>query len=203
VRILKELHQPLAIRIYHWVMAISVIVLTITGFHLSQPYPWLSVKMSAVRKIHFMFGFIALANLIAHISFYIITKTYNDILFRWRNLKDIPSFAKYFLFLSEPHPNFGKYNPGQRLLFCSWAVVLIIGGVAGLAAYFPHEAIPINKLYGGLPGIKWIKYLTAVFFAVTIPIHLYLVFSEDPAKLQAIFTGYVRKEKVPPPPEKK
>jgi Ni/Fe-hydrogenase 1 B-type cytochrome subunit len=107
------------------------------------------------------------------------------------------------LFLSEPHPNFGKYNPGQRLLFCSWAVVLVIGGIAGLAAYFPQQAIPINKLYGGLPGIKWVKYLTAVFFAATIPIHLYLVFSEDPAKLQAIFTGYVRKIKAQPPPEKR
>lgn len=200
---MKELHQPLSIRIYHWVMAISVIILTITGFHLSQPFPWLAVKMSSVRKIHFIFGFIALANFTAHVAFYLITKTYNDILFRWRNLKDIPSFAKYFLFLNEPHPNFGKYNPGQRLLFCSWAVALIFGGIAGLATYFPQKAVFVNKLYGGLQGIKWAKYLTGVFFAATIPIHLYLVFSEDPAKLQAIVTGYVRKMKAPPPPEER
>ena len=192
---MKELHQPLAIRIYHWVMAIGVFILTLTGFHLSQPFTWLSVSMSSVRKIHYVCGFIVLANLVAHISFYVITKTYNDILFRWNNFKDIPSFAKYFLFLSEPHPNFGKYNPGQRLIFCSWAVVLIIGGTAGLAAYFPEPAMPIIKLMGGMQVLKWIKYLTAVYFAATMPIHLFLVFTEDPAKLQAIFTGYVRKEK--------
>lgn len=192
---MKELHQPLAIRINHWVMAVSVIILTLTGFHLSQPYAWLMVKMSSVRKVHYIFGFIALANLMAHIAFYIITKTYNDILFRWRDFKDIPSFTKYFFFFSEPHPNFGKYNPGQRLIFCSWAIILIIGGIAGLAAYFPHQASLIIKIFGGLQGIKWVKYLTAVFFAATIPIHLYLVFFEDPAKLQAMFTGYVRKER--------
>jgi Ni/Fe-hydrogenase 1 B-type cytochrome subunit len=191
----KELHQPLLIRIHHWVMAISVVILTVTGFHLSQPFSWLAVKMSSVRKLHYIFGFIALANLVAHVAFYIITKTYNDILLRWRNIKDIPSFVKYFLFLSEPHPNFGKYNPGQRLIFCSWAIMLFIGGIAGLATYFPQKAVFINKFFGGLQGIKWIKYLTAVFFAATIPIHLYLVFSEDPAKLQAIFTGYVKKAK--------
>lgn len=192
---MKELHQPLAIRINHWVMAISVIILTLTGFHISQPYAWLMVKMSSVRKIHYVFGFIALANLMAHIAFYIITKTYNDILFRWRNFKDIPSFVKYFFLFSEPHPNFGKYNPGQRLIFCSWAIALVIGGIAGLSTFFPHQAGLIIKLFGGPQGIKWVKYLTGVFFSATIPIHLYLVFFEDPAKLQAIFTGYVRKEK--------
>ncbi|MCX7781720.1 MAG: cytochrome b/b6 domain-containing protein [Negativicutes bacterium] len=192
---MKELHQPLSIRINHWVMAISAVILTITGFHLSQPFSWLAVKMSMVRKVHFIFGFIALANLVSHIAFYVITKTYNDILLRWRDIKDMPSFLKYFLFLSEPHPNFGKYNPGQRLIFCSWALVLIIGGTAGLAAYFPQQAAFVTKLSGGPTGIKWVKYLTAVYFAATIPLHLYLVFSEDPAKLQAIFTGYVRKEK--------
>lgn len=200
---MKELHQPLAIRVFHWVMAVGVTILTLTGFYISQPYPWLAVKMSAVRKIHYTFGFIVLVNLAAHIAYYLLTKTYHDIIFRWRNIKDIPSFAKYFLFFSEPHPDFGKYNPGQRLLFCAWAVALVIGGTAGLAAYFPREAVFINKLYGGMAGIKWAKFLTGVFFAATVPIHLYLVFSEDPAKLQAIFTGYVRKEKAPPPPEKR
>lgn len=192
---MKELHQPLAIRINHWVMAVGVLVLTVTGFHLSQPYPWLAVKMSSVRKVHFIFGFIVLANLVAHIAFYVITKTYNDILLRWRDIKDTPSFIKYFLFVSEPHPNFGKYNPGQRLIFCSWAVALIVGGTAGLAAFFPAKAGLVIKLFGGLQGIKWTKYLTGVFFASTIPIHIYLVFFEDPAKLQAMFTGYVRKVK--------
>lgn len=193
---MKELHQPLAIRIYHWVMAISVVVLTITGFHLDQPFSWMSVKMSSVRKIHFIFGFIALANLVAHISFYLFTKTSDDILLRWKNIRDVPSFVKYVLFFSEPHPNFGKYNPGQRLIFCSWAVILIIGGIAGLAVYYPEHSGPIIKLFGGLQGIKWVKYLTALYFAVTMPLHLYLVFTEDPAKLQAMFTGYVRKGKV-------
>lgn len=200
---MKELHQPLAIRIYHWVMAVSVVVLTLTGFYLAHPFPWLAVKMSSMRKIHFIFGFIAVANLISHSAFYIITGTYNDILFRWNNAKDIPSFVKYILFLSEPHPGFGKYNPGQRLIFCSWALVLLIAGVAGLASYYAQYAGPLIKLFGGPQGIKWLKYLTALYFAATMPLHLYLVFTEDPAKLQAMFTGYVRKEKIDPPPDKR
>jgi len=193
--LLKELHQPLAVRIYHWVMAVSVTILTFTGFHLSQPFVWLTVRMGYVRKIHYIFGFVVIINLIGHVAYYLITRTYHDIIFRWRDLKDIPSFAKYFLFFNEPHPNFGKYNPGQRLLFCAWAGALVIGGIAGLATYFPQQAVFVYKIYGGLQGIKWVKYLVGVFFTATVPIHLYLVFTEDPAKLQAMFTGYVKKRK--------
>jgi len=194
---LKELYQPLTIRICHWVMALSVVILTLTGLHMSQPFSWLGVKMSSVRKLHYTFGFISLFNLLFHLSFYAITKTYGDILIRWGNLKDIPSFAKYFLFISEPHPNFGRYNPGQRLIFCSWGVTLLVGAITGLISYFPHETTVVDRVLGGPQGIRVIKYFIAAYFAATMPIHLYLVFSEDPAKLQAMFTGYVRKTKIP------
>jgi len=64
---------------------------------------------------------------------------------------------------------------------------------------FPDGTVRLQRMLGGLNTLRSIHFLVAAFFAGTIPFHLYLVFSEDPAKLQAIFTGYVQKEPKPPP----
>lgn len=187
--------QPPAVRIFHWVMAGTVVLLVLTGlFFYTQPET-IRIPTRLIRLVHGSGGFVLMANLTGQIYFYAITGKYKEVLFGWWDLGNVPGFLRYAFFLTANHPNFGKYNPGQKLIYTSWALAVMISAVSGLVLMFPGETILFQRWFGGLQTFRLIKYFITSWFVITIPVHLYLVFTEDPAKLQAMLTGYVKKEK--------
>ncbi|GAW91212.1 cytochrome b/b6 domain-containing protein [Calderihabitans maritimus] len=189
---LTKLRQPLPNRIFHWVQFFAVIILTFTGFYLAAPYENLVVPMRTVRKLHFLFGFIFIFNFILYVYYYVATKTYKDVLFLPSDVKNLPSLFKYIFFLTSTHPPYGKYNPGQKLLFTLWFLTNLATIISGLILYAPDFFVQIHPIFRMLNTYRVIIYLGSVVFAVTVPLHLYLVLTEDMAKLQAIFTGKIK-----------
>lgn len=191
---MKLLLHPLPIRVFHWVMVTAVTVLLFTGLYLDSPPVWLNLPLSLMRKLHGIFAALLITNFAGQSYYYIYTGKFTEIILLPRDLGNIRSFLRYYLFITARHSNFGRYNPGQKLLFSLWGLAVIAVTVTGTALLFPDWSSWLQKVLGGLNGVRIIHYLAAVFFAATIPLHLYLVFTEDPAKLQAIFTGYLQKE---------
>lgn len=190
---MKLLLQPLPVRIFHWVMFVCITALLITGLYINNPVTAAKIPLNLLRKTHIIFGLILIANLLGQIYYYTVTKKFTEILFLpgdWINLR---SFVRYVLFITESHPNFGRYNPGQKWLFTSWGLAIMIVSFTSMPLLFPDNTTLVQRYTGGLNNVRIIHYFIAIFFAATIPLHLYLVFTEDPAKLQAMFTGYVEK----------
>lgn len=191
---MKLLLHPLPVRIFHWIMFACVMVLMATGFYIGSPPDWLALPMSRVRKAHGIFGALLAFNLFGQVYYYIYTGKYTEILLRPADWVNVRSFVRYYLFITAGHPNYGRYNPGQKALFTAWGLAAALGVLTGAALFLPDSLVWLQRLFGGLNGIRVIHYCVGVFFAATVPFHLYLVFTEDPAKLQAMFTGYVQKE---------
>lgn len=189
--------QPLPIRIFHWVLFFCIILLLGSGFLLNEPREILQAPFRQLRQVHMVAGYLLLLNLFFHLYYYRVSRRFSEILPLPKDWGNVPSFLRYMLFITEAHPNYGRYNPGQKLIFSSWFVVQAVAGITGGLLLFPDAAIGLQKLLGGLLRIRTIHYFVAIYFSMTIPLHLYLVFFENPAKLQAMFTGYVKKE--PPP----
>ncbi|HWR43695.1 cytochrome b/b6 domain-containing protein [Sporomusa sp.] len=189
---MKLLLHPLSVRIFHWVMFSAVVYLVITGLYLHDP--WGGLPYGLIRKTHSIAGIFLILNLFGQIYYYIVTGKYTEVLFTSRDIPNIRSFFRYALFITENHPNYGRYNPGQKVLFTSWGLVVLLSGFAALPHFFPEHASWLSRPFGGLMGSRIIFYAIAMFFLATIPLHLYLVFTEEPAKLQAMFSGYVKKE---------
>jgi len=194
---MKILLQPLPIRIFHWVMFVSVIVLLFTGLYMNTPWEMMQLSMRAIRKIHTLFASILIVNLVGHIYYYLYTKKITEIVFLPRDWVNLPSFVRYILFITEDHPNFGRYNPGQKLLFSLWFLSVMIGVVSGTVLLFPENSQWLQRIVGGLNAIRILHFCVTVFWAMSIPLHLYLVFTESPANLQAMFTGYINKKITP------
>jgi len=194
---MKLLLHPLPIRIFHWVMFLAVIVLLFTGLYMDAPWSRLHLPMEVVRKTHTLFSSIIIVNLAAHIYYYLYTNKITEILFLPRDWVNVPSFIRYVFFITEGHPNFGRYNPGQKLVFSSWFLAVLIAAITGIILLFPGNSHWLQWKLGGLNVIRILHYEVAVFFVMSIPLHLYLVFTESPANLQAMFTGYIHKELVP------
>ena len=190
---MKLLLHPLPVRIFHWTMFSCVAVLLATGLYIHEPPSWLQLPIGLARKLHGLFAVMALANLFGQIYYYLVTTKFTEVLFLPRDWSNMRSFLRYYLFITDHHPNFGRYNPGQKALFTAWAVCLLIASVTGIGLFFPNETSGLQRLLGGLAVMRLVQYAIAMFFLGTIPLHLYLVFTEEPAKLQAMFTGWLKK----------
>lgn len=191
---MKLLLHPLPVRIFHWLMVVCISVLLFTGFYQHSPFEALNLPFRVIRKIHGMSGMMLLFILAGQLYYYGFTKKFTEMIFLPGDVHNVYSFARYILFLSDGHPNFGRYNPGQKLLFTLWGCAVLAAAFTGLLLLFPENVMWGERLLGGLNHIRIIHYFTAVIFASSVPLHLYLVFTEDPAKLQAMFTGYVDKD---------
>ncbi len=192
---MKLLLQPLPVRIFHWIMFFAVMYLVITGLYLHEPWPGL--KYGVVRKTHTLAGIILMLNLFGQSCYYLFTGRYTEILFMSRDFPNLRSFFRYALFITEKHPNYGRYNPGQKALFTIWGLVIFLAGLAALPFFFPGQESWLSRPFGGLTGIRIFYYLITMFFLATMPLHVMLALTEDPARLQAMFSGYVDKEPKP------
>jgi Ni/Fe-hydrogenase 1 B-type cytochrome subunit len=195
---LERLIQPLPIRIFHWLMVVEVTILVLTGLLFYTNTNKLQLPFRVIRLLHGTAGVALMANLLGHTYYYIVTRRYREIVLNIVDFHNLKAFLAYFLFLRSDHPNFGRYNPGQKLIYDSWALASLLSALAGFVLLFPSESTALQFWLGGLPVLRLLKYGIMIWFIVTVPVHIYLVFTEDPAKLQAIFTGYVKESESEP-----
>lgn len=188
---LVELH-PLPVRILHWSQVFIITTLIFCGMYLHYPR-FLDTAFSTVKNTKGIFNFLLMANTLVYIYYSLRTKHYREVIFSRRDIQFIPSFFRYILFLKENPGYYGKYNPGQKAVFTTWFLFVLLQIFTGLLLFYPDTFGEIIRLGGGLNKIRQVHYFITWLFIATIPIHIYLALTEDPAKLQSIFTGYARR----------
>jgi len=186
-----ELH-PLPVRILHWNQFFIIITLIVCGMYLHYPR-FLDTPYTTIKNIKGVFNFLLIANTMVYIYYSLISKHYSELIFGLRDIKFIPSFFRYVFFLKENPGYYGKYNPGQKATYTLWFLLILIQIFTGLLLFFPDTFGYFIVLGGGLNKIRQVHYFVTWVLIATIPIHIYLAITEDPAKLQSIFTGYARR----------
>lgn len=186
------LEQPKWIRYYHWIHAIIILVKIFTGLVIAFPVSFLSFKV--LRDMHFFFAYILLFWFIGRTYMAIITGDYKNIVPGTEDIKKLIPFFKYEFFLSNQDPTTEKYNPGQKIIFLTWAIAIVIQLITGFSLYDARLSRPLDLLLGGLYYIRLLHYFTALYFTTTVTLHLYLALISNLSKLKAIFTGYLLKK---------
>lgn len=189
---MKLLLHPLPVRFFHWLMAITMTTLIFTGLYMNNPFLGKYIPMRMIHFIHSINGMILIANTLSQIYYYILTRKYTEVLFCPLDIANIRSLLRYYLFITDNHPNYGRYNPGQKGLFTIFWLLILIASIVGLALLFLDQIIGLQKIMPGLTTLRMIKYIIAMSLISAIILHLYLVFTESPARLQAMFTGYIK-----------
>ena len=211
-----EFEFSAGLRWTHWLRAIAIFVLTVTGFYLAyvfiapetsdEPILFLNAKF---RMWHEIAGFLLIA-----ITLY---KTY---LFCLDGIssKERVSFVdfispkiwfqqlKYYLFMGE-HPHLkGVYNPLQFIAYVGLYAMIFIISLTGLILYvncyqgggiglFLYDYMrPIEAMMGGLAMVREIHHIVMWGILIFLPIHIYMaIFNSIMGKegsLDAIFSGY-------------
>lgn len=144
---LSVLRMDLSQRVQHAVLAISFIILAITGFALKFPDSWISKLMGSSEPIrswsHRIAGIVLLVIGAYHI-YYIIAKKegrrlVRDLFPATKDLADLTGNAKYLTGVTSEKPQIARFGYAEKMEY--WAVVwgTIIMGVTGLMIWFKMD----------------------------------------------------------------
>lgn len=186
--------QPVWVRIYHWGFALSITGIILTGFELHRPLSFLAFNYGRVYIVHMTSAWLAMAFVALRLADALLSKD-TSLIPRIADLKNFPKLMTYYFFLRSTPPPAGKYNSGQKLVYMSWFIVFSAASFLGLTSYWMGEHLVwASRLVGGWQVVRTIKFISAIYFSATIPLHIYLSVTEDISRLQAMLTGYERQK---------
>ncbi len=199
-------------RILHWIRALVITGLIITGFYLADPF--LSSEGSTDKLLfakwamwHFILGFILISSGLLRIYLFFFWK---DSAGELRSLKDLFSLKswivqlKSYFFIGVLHKK-GFYGPLQFLTYTAIMVLVIVASLTGLILYAHvyHQGVGVllyepmrmvESWMGGLANVRYIHHITMWGYLIFIPIHIYLVIWSairfKHSALDVMFTGY-------------
>jgi len=199
-------------RILHWIRALVITGLIITGFYIADPF--LSPDGSTEKLLfgkwamwHFILGFILISAGLLRIYLFFFGK---DSAGELRSLRDVFSIKswiiqlKSYFFVGELQKK-GLYGPLQFMTYFAITVLVIVASVTGLILYVHvyHQGLggwlyepmrTVEVWMGGLATVRLIHHITMWGYLIFIPIHIYLVIWSairfKHGALDVMFTGY-------------
>jgi formate dehydrogenase subunit gamma len=173
-------------RIVHWCLAISCIVLMISGLGMMfHSLNFLGIPVGGLKNLKLIHNFAGLV-FAPSLLFGILVWWKEAAIFDFPDDLEWIKCAGGYLWHVEHPPETGKYNPGQKAFFVAVAGFGIIMVISGLIMWFPLS------FSAGM--VRLMYFLHALGFLVIFPfffIHLYLGTIGVPGSFPAIITGYV------------
>jgi Ni/Fe-hydrogenase 1 B-type cytochrome subunit len=210
-----EFEFSAGLRWTHWLRAIAIFVLTVTGFYLAyvfvapatsdEPVLFLNAKF---RLWHQIAGFLLIAVTLFKTYLFLIDRV---------SMKERISFLdfvspkvwfeqiRYYLFLGK-HPKLrGAYNPLQFIAYIGLYAMVVVICITGLVLYVHnfHSGLggllydymrPLEAMMGGLGMVREIHHIVMWGILIFVPIHIYMaIFNSIMGKegsIDSIISGY-------------
>ena len=193
----KEAH-PLPFVITHWINAVAMVFLIITGFMIHFP---VAGTMGVVRGLHVFFGFVIFINCVVRVlmAFFVKSaptggtreqvKDFRTWLPQKDNRHQAGAWVKYYLFMKKDHPLSAKLGVPQKLSYLLIPILIVLMFLTGLALWAPTMNLGISQAilnaWGGAMSVRIIHYFGMFVFIIFMFIHIYLANVEgtEPTKL--------------------
>lgn len=211
-RLEKVYVWQLPVRIFHWVAALCILVLIITGLYIANPFfsPTVHTDATAnlmgwVRNIHIFTAIIFTLNFIFRVYWFFVGNKYS----RSNPLRKefwLGTFEtiKYYLLLPNKKKHYIGHNPLAEL---SYWIFFVFGSIIaiGTGFYLMFEPQPhtwyatlfawVPAVFGGDSfSIRSLHNLVTWFFVIFSVVHIYMAFRDDwlskNGAISSMFTGY-------------
>lgn len=191
----RVLRHRLAERLYHWLMAASMLVLVFTGF-----LPPLGINFAWVDP-HWIAGVVLTLLVLFHAVRSLIWLKPADIWIRWREYSDSVSvLTKEVLGGARQKKRIGKYSVGQKAFHHAVALVVVVAIVTGIVMMIgidgPFWERNPYLFSEGTRGLIFVLHGFAGLVSITmIMVHVY--FAVRPEKLymtRSMFRGWITRE---------
>ncbi len=188
-------------RFWHWLQAVSIVALLLTGLVIHRPDLFAVFSFSAVVSLHNILAALLVINAALSLFYHLATERMQEYIPRpYGFFDDAIRQTRYYLsgiFKGEPHP-FEKrpderMNPLQKLTYFGILNVLLpLQIVTGALMWGVQQWPEVAGALGGLPLLAPFHSLVAWLFASFILVHVYLT-TAGATPLEAIrgmVTGY-------------
>ena len=200
------------LRLFHWMFALSIVFLVVTGFYINNPWTntllegSASFPMAMMRYIHFIAAYTLSSAVLIRLFLYIFGNAQEriwDILpITGRNINNLKMTLLQYSYISEKHDERLGHNilAGLAYLITFLAALLMIA--SGFYMLFPE--IPFWEkwglmLFGSQQFARFLHHLTMWWFMIFAVIHIYLCIwndcKEPEGLISSIFTGAKFKHK--------
>jgi formate dehydrogenase gamma subunit len=200
---LAVLRMSLSQRTQHAILAVSFIVLAVTGFALKFPDSWIGKAMGSNemfrRWSHRIAGVVLLAAGVYHVIYLLRTREgrqlVKDFLPAKKDLEDLTGNARYLTGLSPSKAKIGRFGYAEKMEY--WAVIwgTVIMGVTGLVIWFKMDVTKFLPRWAVDVALT-IHYYEAILACLAIVVwHFYhVIFDPDVYPLNwACWNGKVSK----------
>lgn len=197
------------LRLMHWIAALCLVVLTITGFYIGKPY----FLTSGDTSRHFLMGWFRFAHFAAAAVFVMTGIIRMYWLFMGNRFERLPALfpvrprdwvnlfkmIKFYLMIEpEKAPRYLGHNPLQQMSYTGVYGLAVISVLTGFALY--GQAEPGGFFHGltgwlvslvGLQGIRFIHHVVTWGFLIFIPIHIYLAVRADHIERTGVISSII------------
>lgn len=211
--------HPWAVRAAHWVNAVTVVVLTLSGLQIFNAFPSFGAKVpqedlitaipSAVTiggwlggalQWHFTFMWFFMGAGLLYVVYQAVSGHYRTVLFAPGDVRRVwPMARHYFLFGPKP-PATAQYNGLQKLAYTSALAFGATSLLTGLVMFKPTQFATLGLLFGGYHGARLIHFLAMCGLLSFIPGHLLMVALHGWDNFRSMVTGWKHRPDYPSPP---
>lgn len=186
------------LRIMHWIAALCIVVLAVTGLYIGKPYFMTSGEasdhylMGWMRFLHFSAAALLVMTGIVRVYWLLAGNRYERFpaLFpvRPRDWVNLVKQVKFYLMIQpEKAPRYIGHNPLQQLSYTGMYLVAAVMVVTGFILY--GQSDPDGTIYrafawmapllGGVQMVRFVHHVLTWVFLIFIPVHVYLSMRAD------------------------
>ena len=211
------------VRLWHWLMALAMVVLAVTGYFIGSPLPSVPGEASAnfvmgyIRFIHFSAGYIFAVIFVMRVYWALVGNKYSRGLFAlpvklfspgwWKGLIDL---LPYYAFIRDKRYVYLGHNPlamvAMFVMFVLGSIFMICTGLAlygegaGMASWqFRYFTAWVQPWIGDSQALHTWHHLGMWYLVVFAIIHVYLVIREDVYLHETVISTMINGWRVPKP----
>ena len=188
-------HWP--VRVMHWIAALSIVVLIVTGFTIGRPYFMTSGAQSSfglqwVRLAHFIAAAALIMTALVRAYWLFVGNRFERLpaLFpvRPRDWVNMFRMIKFYLLIHpERGPRYLGHNPLQQTFYTMTYVAAAIMAVTGFILFgqatpdgwIMHTFGRLAPLFGGMQMVRVVHHVVTWYFPMFIVFHVYLAVRSD------------------------
>jgi Ni/Fe-hydrogenase 1 B-type cytochrome subunit len=202
----------LPVRLTHWLIALSIVVLAATGFYIGSPFPGGGgpatgrFVMGTVKVVHFYAAIVFTLAVLSRVLWMFLGNVYA----RWNAFVPakrgriaglVPTFL-FYTFLKPYPPGFVGHNPLAGATYLAVFALYFVEILTGLALYSASAPTgsPLNlfdflaPLAGGLQMMRWVHHVAMWLLLGFAVHHVYsaalMSIVEKNGTMESIFSGY-------------
>ncbi len=202
--------HPLAIRITHWVNAISLFVMITSGLRIFRAFPSFGPKipekvlldipksltlggwLGGALQWHFTFMWLFAASGTFYVAYQLISGHYRTLLFTPRDILGVWPMVRHYFFFGPKPPATGQYNSLQKLAYTSTIGLGALSLLTGIVLYKPVQFSWLAFLFGGFHLTRIWHFAAMCGFLAFIPGHLIMVAVHGWQNFYSMLVGWKR-----------